>query len=149
MKHAISIHQRETKEGKVMKRTLGLIAVAGGVLLLAGAATAHWEGNYGPGRWGGMGHGMGGPGWASEGLECPGWTQTANPVTEEKAKELAQNYADQYLPGYKVERVLPFTGMHHTMYSVELKNTKGELRTFHINPFGYIMPFSGPRGHGS
>ena len=84
-----------------------------------------------------------------EGHECPGRTETANPVTEEKAKELAQNYADRHLPGYKVERVLAFTGMHHTMYSVELKHAEGELRTFHINPFGYIMPFGGSWHRGS
>ena len=132
-----------------MKKLLGLIAVTGGVLLLAGAATAHWAGNYGSGRWGGMGYGMGGREWEGAGFDCPGWTQTANPVTEEKAKELAQNYADQHLPGYKVERVLPFTGMHHTMYSVELKNSEGEFRTFHINPFGYIMPFGSPWRQGS
>ena len=55
----------------------------------------------------------------------------------------------RHLPGYKVERVLPFTGMHHTMYSVEFKNSEGELPSFHINPFSYIMPFSGPWGRGS
>jgi hypothetical protein len=139
------------KEDKVMKKFLGLMAVTGGVLLLAGVATAHWGGGYGPGsRWGGMGPGMmGGQGWTNEGYGCPGWTATNEQITEKKAKELAQQYADQYLPGYKVERVLPFTGMHHAMYSVELKNSEGELRTFHINPFGYIMPFGGPWRRGS
>lgn len=97
-----------------------------------------------------MGFGMmGARGGAGGAYECPGWTETTTEITEDKAKELAQNYADQYLPGYGVERVLPFTGMHHTMYSVELKNKEGELRTFHINPFGYIMPFDGPWRHGS
>jgi len=62
---------------------------------------------------------------------------------------LAQHYTEQYLPGFKVERLLPFTGMHHTMYSVELKNPKGELCTLHINPFGNIMPFGGPWRSGS
>jgi hypothetical protein len=32
------------------------------------------------------------------------------------------------------------------MYSVELKNVKGELRNIHITPFGGVMPFSGPAG---
>jgi hypothetical protein len=58
---------------------------------------------------------------------------------------LAQQYADQYLAGFTVERVLPFTGMRHTMYSVELKNPQGELRTLHITPFGGVRPFGGPR----
>ena len=43
-----------------------------------------------------------------------------------------------------MERILPSTGMPHTMYSVELKNAKGELRSIHITPFGGVMPFSGP-----
>jgi hypothetical protein len=74
---------------------------------------------------------------------------TAAQITEEKAKELAQQYADQYLAGFTVEKVLPFTGMHHTMYSVELKNPQGDVRTLHINPFGNVMPFGGRWGRGA
>ena len=70
-------------------------------------------------------------------------------ITEEKAQELAKHYIEKYLPDFKVEQLLPFAGMHHTMYSVELKNSKGELRTLHINSFGNIMPFGGPWGGGS
>jgi len=80
------------------------------------------------------------------GTGCPGVeTTTATEVTEDKAKELAQQYADKYLSGFTVDKVLPFTGMRHTMYSVELKNAAGEVRTIHINPFGNVMPFGGPR----
>jgi hypothetical protein len=122
-----------------MKKFLGvLVTVAAVTALLAVATvvTAQWREGHGPGM-GPMGHGMmGGPGMAATGTQ----------VTEEKAKELAQQYADKYLAGFKVERVLPSTGMHHTMYAVELKNAKGELRSIHINPFGGVMPFSGPRG---
>jgi hypothetical protein len=41
-------------------------------------------------------------------------------------------------------KVLPFTMPHGTSYSVELKGPKDELRTFHINPWGNVMPFGGP-----
>jgi hypothetical protein len=80
----------------------------------------------------------------------PGWSTTNTPeITEEKAKELAEKYADQYLTGFKVERVLPFAGMHHTMHSVEVQNSEGELRTLHINPFGNVIPYGGPCRGGS
>ncbi len=131
-----------------MKKVLSTIIVAGGLIVLAGAATAHWAGGPGAGGWGRMGHGMRGEGemgWRGGGYDCHGsQTTTTALITEDKAKELAQTYAEKYLAGYKVERVLPFTGMHHTMYSVELKNEAGELRTLHINPFGNVMPFGGP-----
>jgi hypothetical protein len=75
----------------------------------------------------------------------PGFSRTtATQITEEKAKELAQQYADKNLAGFKVERVFPSSGMRHTMYSIELKNAQGELRSIHITPFGGVMPFSGP-----
>jgi hypothetical protein len=94
-----------------------------------------------------MGRGMwGGRGVGPEGTVAPcapGQT-SATEITEDKAKELAQQYADKYLAGFTVDKVLPFTGMHRTMYSVELKNAAGEVRTLHINPFGNVMPF-GPR----
>jgi len=123
-----------------MKRFLSLIVVGGGLVALVSAAAAQMGG--GPGR--GMGRGMG-PGMMGGGTGCPGVeTTSATQITEDKAKELAQQYADKYLAGFTVERVLPSTGMHHTMYSVELKNAAGEVRTIHVNPFGNVMPF-GPR----
>jgi hypothetical protein len=79
---------------------------------------------------------------------CPGWsgaTGTPTAVTEEQAKELATEYAGKYFPGFTVERVLPFTARNNmTMYSVELKGPKDEVRVLHINPFGNVMPFGGP-----
>lgn len=129
-----------------MKKLLTAIAVTGSLTLLGGAAMAQWGG--GPGRgYGGMGPGMmrgGGPGWMAGGAPCAGATNAATEITEEKAKELATVYADQYLKGFTVERVLPFTGRFRTMYSVELKNAAGEARTLHVNPFGNVMPFGGP-----
>ncbi len=126
-----------------MKKVLSAIAVAGGLTLLAGAAMAQWGG--GPG--GGMGPGMmrgRGPGWMAGAAPCAGATNAATEITEEKAKELAAAYADRYLKGFSVERVLPFTGRFHTMYSVELKNSAGEVRALHVNPYGNVMPFGGP-----
>jgi hypothetical protein len=137
-----------------MKKVLSAIAVAGGLTLLGGAAFAQWGGGPGPGY--GYGYGMGpgmmgggGPGWMAGGAPCAGYQQGAAEITESKAKELATNYADQYLKGFKVERVLPFTGRFRTMYSVELKNDAGEVRTLHVNPFGNVMPFGGPWQRGS
>ena len=43
-----------------------------------------------------------------------------------------------------MEKVLPFTGMHGSMYSVEMKGPNEEVRTFHVNPWGNVMPFGGP-----
>lgn len=133
-----------------MKKLLGVIVAGLGLIALAGVATAHWEGGAGRGRFGGMGPGMmgywggtHGPG-PGAGYGCVGPQATTAQITEDKAKELAQQYADQYLKGFTVDRALPFTGMHHTMYSVELKNAEGEVRTLHINPFGNVMPFGGP-----
>jgi hypothetical protein len=130
-----------------MKRMLSV--VVGAVVLLAatGVVFAH-----GPGMWGGgmMGAGpmggpmMGGPGgWAAG---CPGWTgaTAGEPITEEKAKALAQEYADKYLKGYTVEKVLPFVGGRGMAYSVELKGPNDETRVLHVNPFGAVMPFGGP-----
>lgn len=136
-----------------MKKILSVIALVGGVVILGGAATAQWGGGHGWGGHGGLGPGMmgggGGRGWMGENAPCAGYTATTEGVSADKAKELAQGYADQYLKGFTVERVLPFTGMHHTMYSVELKNSAGETRALHINPFGYVMPFGGPWHRGS
>ena len=124
-----------------MKRILGLIAALAGLVALSGVALAQWGG--GPG----MGRGMmgGGRGSMRGSADCPYAEQTsATQVTEDKAKELAQQYADKHLAGFTVDKVLPFTGMHRTMYSVELKNAAGEARTIHVNPFGNVMPFGGP-----
>ena len=78
---------------------------------------------------------------------CPGMTSDGAPtaqIIDEKARELAQKYADKYLQGFTVDKVLPFTGMHMTMYSVELKGPKDEVRVLHINAWGNVMPFGGP-----
>ncbi|MEK6661586.1 MAG: PepSY domain-containing protein [candidate division NC10 bacterium] len=124
-----------------MKRFLSVALTVTVVTLLAGVAFAQM--GRGP-MAGGMGRGMMGGGMGP--ANCPGMAATGAPaeITEEKAKELAQQYADQYLKGFTVEKVLPFTMPHGTGYSVELKGPKDEVRTFHINPWGNVMPFGGP-----
>ncbi|MDP3939475.1 MAG: PepSY domain-containing protein [Deltaproteobacteria bacterium] len=142
-----------------MNRILSIALAVGVVTLLAGAALAQMGGGpagggmgagmmgggMGPGMMGGgtMGGGMMGPGMMGGAAGQAGAGAQPAQITEEKAKELAQQYADTYLKGFTVEKVLPFTGMHGTMYSVELKGAEGQVRTFHINPWGNVMPFGG------
>jgi hypothetical protein len=94
---------------------------------------------------------MMGQGWQGGAYGCPGtgWYgqgQTPAPqMSPDNAKQVAQQYADQYLKGFTVDKVLPFTGMGGmTMYSVELKGPSNDLRTLHVNPWGNVMPFGGP-----
>jgi len=80
--------------------------------------------------------------------QCPGITASGQQIpttqsVEEKARELAQQYAEQNLKGFTVEKVVPFTGMHMAMYSVELKGPQGETRGLHVHPWGNVMPLDG------
>ncbi|NIO02603.1 MAG: hypothetical protein GTO42_10735 [Candidatus Latescibacteria bacterium] len=59
-------------------------------------------------------------------------------VTEEKAKELAETFAERHLPGFRVERILPFE-VHQIVYSVDLQNSGGEHRTLRVNPHGEVI----------
>jgi hypothetical protein len=82
---------------------------------------------------------------------CPGYGSTGYGPAEagisaDEAKEIAKEYTDKYLNGFTVERVLPFTGMRHTMYGVELKGPKDEVRYLRINPWGGVMPFANGPG---
>ena len=135
-----------------MKRFLSMVVGVVGLAALAGVAAAQWGGGASDGQWDGMGPGMmggGRGGWMRGGAPCRNFEAASAQITEDKAKELAQGYADKYLAGFKVERVLPFTGRFHTLYSVELKNETGEARSLHINPYGNVMPFGGPWQHRS
>jgi hypothetical protein len=90
------------------------------------------QGTMGPGM-------MGGQGAAAPQIQ----------LTDESAKQLAQQYADRYLNGFTVDKVLPFTGMRGmTMYQAELKGPGEEVRTLHINPWGNVMPFGGASRRG-
>ena len=102
----------------------------------------------GMGGWGQMGPGMMGPGMGQMGPGMMGSTG-ATQITEERAKELAQQYVNGYLKGYTLDRMLPITnGMGMTMYAAELKGPQGEFRTLHVNPWGGIMPYGGPGRRG-
>ena len=125
-----------------MKRFLSVALLVTAVVLLAGVAFAQMAGGMDQGM---MGSGMmgGAPGQGG----CPGMTATGTTqtqITEEKARDLAQQYADKYLKGFTVDKVLPFAGMHMAMYQVELKGPEGETRILHVNPWGNVMPFGGP-----
>jgi hypothetical protein len=133
---------------KAMKRIVTLSVVIA-LLALAAVALAFtggppgWAGRGGMMGGFGMGLGMmmgaGGPG------ACPfaaGAGTTA--ITEEKAKDLAAAYAEKYLKGFTVDKVLPVNGPAHTMYVVELVGPNEEVRVLHINPFGTVMPMGGP-----
>ena len=126
-----------------MRRFLSIVLPAAAVVLVAGVAFAQMGGGMMGG--GTMGGGTMGGSAAQGG--CPGMTSDGTPtqqITDEKARDLAQKYADKYLQGFTVDKVLPFTGMHMRMYSVELKGPKDEVRVLHINAWGNVMPFGGP-----
>jgi len=140
-----------------MKRFFTVALAVTATLALAGAAFAQMGGpgyGGGPGYMGGQGRMWGGgmgP-WMMGGAGqygCPGAAgvaqqQGATQITEDQAKDLAQQYADQYLKGFKVDKVLPFAGRGGAMYSVELQGPDGQMRTLHVNPWGNVMPFGGP-----
>ena len=96
--------------------------------------------------WGQMGPGMMGPGmmahgWQGGGYGCPGmgWSgqygqgqAPAAQIAPDSAKELAQTYASQYLQGFTVDKVLPFTGMGGmtcTRWSSRDRRTRGARST--------------------
>ncbi len=147
-----------------MKRFYGGAAVVVATVLVAGVAFA-----YGPGWMGGgmgpgaMGPGAMGPGWMGQRMMGPGSAgggagpagcpmfmaaqaqgPAAGRITEDEAKALAEEYAKSYLPGFTVERVLPFQGRRMVAYQAELKGPGGEKRILHINPWGNVVPFGGP-----
>jgi hypothetical protein len=158
----IGVYSVFSERREPMKRSF-VVASLVGLLTLGAAVYAQAPGGYGYGMgpgmmmgpgmgWGhGMGYGMmgeygypcGGPGMMGPGrMHEQGTATPQTQLTEESAKEAAQQYADRYLKGFTVEKVLPFTGMGGmTMYQAELKGPKDELRTLHINPWGNVMPF--------
>jgi hypothetical protein len=140
--------------GLVRLTIVGLLLL--GTAVLPGVAAAQGQygsGPMGPGMMGGYGGHMGGGmmgGWSGYG--SPGSNAPAAPqpqqsqLTAEQAKGLAQQYADQYLRGFKVDKVLPFNVPRGTAYSVELRGPKDEVRVLHVNPRGNVVPFSGSTG---
>jgi hypothetical protein len=133
-------------------RSAWVALVLTGMLTLPGAALAqnHYGYGYGPGMMGGYGMGPGMMGWwgggGVPGYNAPGVPPQQNQLTTEQAQGLAQQYADQYLKGFKVDKVLPFNVPMGTAYSVELKGPKNEVRVLHINPWGNVVPLGGAPG---
>jgi outer membrane protein OmpA-like peptidoglycan-associated protein len=141
-----------------MKR-LGLVkpmVTAAGILALSGVAMAQREGDA-KGWMGGMSHEL----VASS--NCPQIQVTKEKITEDQARDLAQQYADKNLAGFKVVRPLgygggyntvcykidsPATGRHQSFYSVEYsidaKNSASETRNLRVDQFGYVTEFAGP-----
>jgi outer membrane protein OmpA-like peptidoglycan-associated protein len=143
-----------------MKRS-GLVkpmVTVAGVLALSGVAMAQREGDAR--SWmGGMSHEM------VVSANCPQMQVKKEKITENEARDLAQQYADKNLPGFKVVRPLgygggyttvcykidsPATGRYQSFYSVEYsidaKNTAAETRNLRVDQFGHVTEFSGPFG---
>ena len=143
-----------------MKR-LGLVkpmVTAAGILALSGVAMAQREGDAR--SWmGGMSHEM------VASANCPQLKVTKEKITENQARDLAQQYADKNLAGFKVVRPLgygggyqtvcykidsPATGRYQAFYSVEYsidaQNPAAETRNLRVDQFGYVTEFSGPFG---
>jgi hypothetical protein len=90
-------------------------------------------------------------GYACAGAEIGSWMvgpfNTAQ-ITQKKASEIAQRYANTYLKGFTVQNVSAFSGMMGMMmYSVDLNGPANEVRTLYVNPWGVVMPYGGPGRH--
>ncbi len=141
-----------------MKR-LGILkpmVTAVGILALSGVAVAQREGDA-KGWKGGMSHEM------VASANCPQIQVSKEKITEDQARDLAQQYADKNLAGFKVVRPLgygggyqtvcykidsPGTGRYQALYSVEYsidaKNSAADTRNLRVDQFGYVTEFVGP-----
>ena len=103
-----------------MKR-LGLVlkpmVTAAGILALSGVAMAQREGDAR--SWmGGMSHEM------VASANCPQLKVTKEKITENQARDLAQQYADKNLAGFKVVRPLGYGGGYQTVcYKIDSPTT--------------------------
>ena len=141
---------------KRLRFVLAPMVTAAGILALSGVATAQREGDA-KGWMGGMSHEL----VASS--NCPQLKVTKEKISEDQARDLAQQYADKNLAGFKVVRPLgygggyntvcykidsPATGRHQSFYSVEYsidaKNSAAETRNLRVDQFGYVTEFAGP-----
>ncbi|HEY2987007.1 MAG TPA: OmpA family protein [Candidatus Binatia bacterium] len=130
-----------------------LVFAAAGLLALPGAAAAQQEGARG--WWGG---------WGDHSTDCPQPKRTAEKITEEEGRALAQKYADKNLPGYKVDRPAGYGGgymvmcyqttnsggpyqiLHSVEYSIDVTTAAGDRRNLRVDQFGNVTPFGGPFG---
>ena len=144
-----------------MKR-IGLVlspmVTAAGILALSGVAMAQREGDAK--SWmGGMSHEL------VASANCPQIQVTKTKITEDQARDLAQQYADKNLPGFKVVRPLGYGGGYNTLcykidspttgryqsfysveYSIDAKNSAAETRSLRVDQYGYVTEFAGPFG---
>ena len=95
---------------------------------------------------------------------CPQIKVTKEKITEDQARDLAQQFADKNLAGFKVLRPVGYGGGYNTMcyqnnpatgrfltlysveYSIDLKNPAGEARNVCVDQFGAVSEFCGPIG---
>lgn len=96
---------------------------------------------------------------------CPLPKVTKEKITEDQARDLAQQYADKNWAGFKVERPAGYGGGYNTMcyqttsaspgrlqplysveYSIDLKNPAGEALNLCVDQFGYVSEFCGSVG---
>lgn len=96
---------------------------------------------------------------------CPLPKVTKEKITEDQARDLAQQYADKNWAGFKVVRPLGYGGGYTTMcyqttsaspgrlqtlysveYSMDLKNGAGEARNLCVDQFGTVSEFCGGVG---
>ena len=97
-------------------------------------------------------------------INCPPPNIAGHKITETEALDLAQQYADKNLKGFKVaqttrfggkgDRGPAFTGGYNTVcynkdgegyhsveYSFDAKNSKGSMRTITVDQFGFARQF--------
>ena len=134
------------------------VVTAASILALSGVAMAQREGDA-KGWMGGMSHEM------VASANCPQIQVTKEKIKEDEARDLAQQYADKNLPGFKVVRPLGYGGGYTTVcykmagsesgryqpfysveYSIDAKNAAAETRNLRVDQFGYVTEFSGPFG---
>jgi hypothetical protein len=128
-----------------MKRFLTVALPLTTLVLVAGVAFAQMGGGMmGDGMGGMMGGGAKGATPEQGGCQGMAATGTQPQITQEKAKELAEQFASANLPGFTVTKVEPLAGMHMTMYFVELKGPANEVRVLHVNSGGHVMPHDRP-----
>ncbi len=139
-----------------MKRILGVVLVVVLVLGVSGMAMARWGGpgmGMGPqgammgmGHGGGHGMGMGRGAGAGSCMQQQGATPaTATAIDDAKAKEIAKEYVSKNLSGFQVDKLVKFDRPRGSMFQVELKGPKGEVRYLHINPWGNVRDFGAGR----
>jgi len=143
---------------KRLRLVLSPMVTAAGILALSDVAMAQREGDAR--TWmGGMSHEL------VASANCPQLKVTKEKITEDQARDLAQQYADKKLAGFKVVRPLgygggfqtvcykvdsPATGRYQALYSVEYsidaRNAAAETRNLRVDQFGFVTEFAGPFG---